>query len=82
MAAMLLSPTLLVLALVIVYPLLSAVHPLEETGEAALKIHRNEHEGKIGILCLAAREGLGITDPEKRERIGEDKITLFRRHGG
>jgi hypothetical protein len=49
------------------------VHTLEETGEAALKIHRNEHEGKIGILCLAPGEGLGIDDPEKRERIGEDR---------
>ena len=65
-----------------IQPLLSAVYPLEQTGEAALKIHRNEHEGKIGVLCLAPTEGLGIDDPEKRGRIGEDKITLFRRHGG
>lgn len=65
-----------------IQPLLSAVYPLEGVGEAALKIHRNEHEGKIGILCLAPTEGLGIDDPEKRERIGEDKITIFRRHGG
>ena len=63
-----------------IQPLLSAVHPLEETGAAALKIHRNEHEGKIGILCLAPHEGLGIDDAEKRARIGEDKITIFRRH--
>ena len=28
------------------------------------KIHRNEHEGKIGVLCLAPSEGLGIDDPE------------------
>ena len=65
-----------------IQPLLSAVHPLVETGAAALKIHRNEHEGKIGILCLAPTEGLGIDNPEKRDKIGEDKITLFRRHGG
>ncbi len=65
-----------------IQPLLSAVYPLEGAGEAALKIHRNEHEGKIGILCLAPTEGLGIDDPEKRDRIGEDKITIFRRHGG
>ena len=64
-----------------IQPLLSAIHPLEETGAAALKIHRNEHEGKIGILCLAPHEGLGIDDAEKRARIGENKITLFRRHG-
>ncbi len=65
-----------------IQPLLSAVYGLDQVGEAALKIHRNEHEGKIGILCLAPTEGLGIDDPEKRDRIGEDKITIFRRHGG
>jgi crotonyl-CoA reductase len=65
-----------------IQPLLSAVYPLEQAGAAALKIHRNEHEGKIGILCLAPCEGLGIDDPEKRDRIGEDTITIFRRHGG
>ena len=64
-----------------IQPLLSAVYPLEQVGAAALKIHRNEHEGKIGVLCLAPTEGLGVDDPEKRERIGEYKITIFRRHG-
>ena len=65
-----------------IQPLLSAVHLLEQVGDAALKIHRNEHEGKIGVLCLAPEEGLGIDDPERRDRIGEDRITVFRRHGG
>ncbi|MFM7537701.1 MAG: crotonyl-CoA carboxylase/reductase [Acidimicrobiales bacterium] len=65
-----------------IQPLLSAVYPLVDTGEAARRIHRNEHEGKIGVLCLAPREGLGIDDPELRAKIGEDRITLFRRHGG
>jgi crotonyl-CoA reductase len=65
-----------------IQPMLSAVHTLDETGAAALKIHRNEHEGKIGVLCLAPREGLGIDDPALRAKVGEDKITLFRRHGG
>ena len=65
-----------------IQPLLSAVYGLDDVGEAALKIHRNEHEGKIGILCLAPTEGLGIDDPGKRAAIGEDKITIFRRHGG
>ena len=64
-----------------IQPLLSAVHPLTEVGVAARAIHRNEHEGKIGVLCLAPTEGLGIDDPDKRARIGEDKITVFRRHG-
>ena len=46
-----------------IQPLLSAVHPLTEVGVAARSIHRNEHEGKIGVLCLAPGEGLGIDDP-------------------
>ncbi|MBA3606677.1 MAG: crotonyl-CoA carboxylase/reductase, partial [Acidimicrobiia bacterium] len=65
-----------------IQPLLSAVHPLTDVGVAARAVHRNEHEGKIGVLCLAPEEGLGVDDPAKRERIGEDTITLFRRHGG
>jgi crotonyl-CoA reductase len=63
-----------------IQPILSAVHPLEQVGEAALSVHRNLHEGKIGVLCLAPYEGLGIDDPAFRERVGEDRITLFRRY--
>ena len=65
-----------------VQPILSAVHPMADVGLAARSVHRNEHEGKIGVLCLAPGEGLGIDDPERRAAIGEDKITLFRRLGG
>jgi len=61
-----------------IQPLLSAVFTLNEVGVAARSIHRNEHEGKLGILCLAPEEGLGIDEPEKRARIGEDKITHWR----
>ncbi len=64
-----------------IQPILSAVFPLTGVGAAALQVHHNEHEGKIGVLCLAPEEGLGIDDPEFREKVGEDKITLFRRHG-
>ncbi|HKH04923.1 MAG TPA: crotonyl-CoA carboxylase/reductase [Acidimicrobiales bacterium] len=63
-----------------VQPVMSAVYPLTDTGEAARTVHRNEAEGKLAVLCLAPEAGLGITDPEKRERIGEDKITLFQRY--
>ena len=49
-------------------------------GEAANAVHHNAHEGKIGVLCLAPEEGLGIDDPELREKVGEDRITMFRRH--
>src|SRR6476469_2026278 len=62
-----------------VHPTLSKVYTLDQTGEAALAVHRNEAEGKIGILCLAPEEGLGVTDGEMRERL-LPQITLFRRH--
>jgi crotonyl-CoA reductase len=64
-----------------IQPILSAVYPLDQTGEAAWQVHKNLHEGKIGVLCLAPAEGLGIDDPEFRATIGEDRITAFRRHG-
>ncbi len=63
-----------------IVPPLSAVFELEQTGEAAYQVHHNQHEGKIGVLCAAEREGLGVTDPELRARVGEDRLTIFRRH--
>jgi crotonyl-CoA reductase len=62
-----------------IHPVLSQTFAMEDTGEAAYQVHHNMHEGKIGVLCLSPEEGLGITDPEMRERIGEDKLTAFRR---
>ena len=53
--------------------------PLTEVGDAANQVHHNLHEGKIGVLCLAPEEGLGIDDPEFRAEVGEDKINRFRR---
>jgi crotonyl-CoA reductase len=63
-----------------IQPVMSEVFPLEQVGEAALKTHLNQGEGKLGVLCLAPGAGLGIADPDKREAIGEDKITLYQRH--
>ncbi len=60
--------------------MLSQVFPLDQLGEAAFQIHKNMHEGKLGVLCLAPQEGLGIDDPAFREQVGEDKITLARRY--
>jgi len=61
----------------LIHPTLSKAYPLEETGQAALDVHRNAHQGKVGVLCLAPEEGLGVTDPEKRERH-LDGINRFR----
>jgi crotonyl-CoA reductase len=68
------------LRLGLLVPTLSRVYPLDQVGEAAYQIHHNLHEGKLGVLCLATAEGQGIDDPEFRAKVGEDKITLFRRH--
>ncbi len=62
-----------------IQPTLSRVFPLEETGAAAYEVHHNLHEGKLGVLALAPEEGLGVTDPERREQL-LPQITLFRRH--
>jgi crotonyl-CoA reductase len=64
-----------------VVPPLSTVYDLENVGEAAFQVHHNLHEGKIGVLCLAPEEGLGVDDPALRAKVGDDRITLFRRHG-
>ena len=63
-----------------IQPILSKTFALADTGEAANQVHNNQHEGKLGVLCLAPEAGLGVTNPEKREAIGEEKITLFQRH--
>ena len=31
-------------------------------------MHRNLHQGKVGVLCLAPEEGLGVRDEEMRAR--------------
>jgi crotonyl-CoA reductase len=62
-----------------IHPVLSQVYPLTEVGTAARAVHRNEAEGKIGVLCLAPTEGLGIDDHHKREVVGEAALRRFRR---
>ena len=65
-----------------IHPVISASYPLAEVGEAARQVHRNLSEGKLGVLCLAPTEGLGVTDPELRARVGERALTVFRRAVG
>ena len=50
----------------LIHPTLSKVYPLEQTGQAAYDVHRNLHQGKVGVLCLAPTEGLGVR-PEAQE---------------
>jgi crotonyl-CoA reductase len=55
-------------------PVLSEVYPLERVADAARVVQTNRHIGKVGVLCLAPRPGLGVTDPRLRERIGEARL--------
>ena len=60
-----------------IHPTLSRVYPLPETGQAAFDVHRNLHQGKVGVLCLAPEAGLGVRDSELRARHIKD-INRFR----
>jgi crotonyl-CoA reductase len=51
-----------------IHPTLSKAYPLADTGLAAYEVQRNMHQGKVGVLCLAPEEGLGVRDPEMRAR--------------
>ncbi|GLY65892.1 crotonyl-CoA reductase [Amycolatopsis taiwanensis] len=61
----------------LIHPTLSRIYPLEETGQAALDVHHNRHQGKVGVLCLAPEEGLGVRDERLRARH-LDRINAFR----
>ncbi|HET6626487.1 MAG TPA: crotonyl-CoA carboxylase/reductase [Nocardioidaceae bacterium] len=60
-----------------IHPTLSKAYPMEEVGQAAFEVHKNRHQGKVGVLTLAPEEGLGVRDPEMRSRHLE-QINRFR----
>ena len=60
-----------------IHPTVSTVYPLADTGQAAYDVHRNLHQGKVAVLCLAPAEGLGVRDYELRARH-ETAINRFR----
>ena len=51
-----------------IHPTLSRTYRLEDVGQAALDVHLNLHQGKVGVLCLAPDEGLGVRDDALRAR--------------
>ena len=61
----------------LVHPTLSKTYTLDEVGQAALDVHHNLHQGKVGVLTLAPEAGLGVTNPEKRAEF-ETQINAFR----
>ena len=60
-----------------IHPTLSKAYPMEQVGQAAYEVHRNAHQGKVGVLCLAPGAGLGVRDQEKRAKY-ETAINTFR----
>jgi crotonyl-CoA reductase len=60
-----------------IHPTLSRAYPMEQVGQAAYDVHRNLHQGKVGVLCLAPHEGLGVRDAETRS-AHLDAINRFR----
>lgn len=49
-----------------IHPTLSKTYAFDEAGQAAFDVHKNLHQGKVGVLCLAPKEGLGVRDHELR----------------
>jgi crotonyl-CoA reductase len=52
----------------LIHPTLSKTYAMTDVGQAAYDVHRNLHQGKVGVLTLAPEEGLGVRDTAKRER--------------
>ncbi|MEP7370500.1 MAG: zinc-binding dehydrogenase, partial [Dermatophilaceae bacterium] len=53
----------------LIHPTLSKTYSLDQVGQAAYDVHRNLHQGKVGVLALAPQIGLGVTDPTKRAAL-------------
>ncbi len=60
-----------------IHPTLSRAYPMEEVGQAAYDVHRNAHQGKVGVLCLAPEPELGVRD-DTRRALHLDAINRFR----
>ncbi|MGH3447121.1 MAG: crotonyl-CoA carboxylase/reductase [Nocardioidaceae bacterium] len=61
----------------LVHPTLSKAYSLADTGQAAYEVHKNQHQGKVGVLCLAPEVGLGVRAPNMRSAHLE-AITRFK----
>ncbi|MGH4031497.1 crotonyl-CoA carboxylase/reductase [Actinomycetota bacterium Odt1-20B] len=49
-------------------PALSTTYDLSEVAEAARLVQTNRHTGKVGVLALAPRPGLGVSAPRTATR--------------
>jgi crotonyl-CoA reductase len=60
-----------------IHPTLSKTYALADAGQAAFDVHRNLHQGKVGVLCLSPQEGLGVRNATLRAEHVE-RINRFR----
>ncbi|MFB9413352.1 MULTISPECIES: crotonyl-CoA carboxylase/reductase [Dactylosporangium] len=60
------------------HPTISETYTLDEAPEAARLVQNNGHLGKLGVLCMAPSPGLGVTDPARREALGEARLNPLR----
>jgi crotonyl-CoA reductase len=61
----------------LIHPTLSNTYAMDDVGQAAYDVHRNLHQGKVGVLCLAPEEGLGVRDEAMRAKH-LDAISRFK----
>ncbi len=61
----------------VIHPMLTKTYSFDQTAEAVALMHENVHTGKLGVLCLAPKEGLGVTDEAKRAAL-QDQLARFR----
>jgi crotonyl-CoA reductase len=61
----------------LIHPTLSKAYMLEDVGQAAYDVHRNKHQGKVGVLALSPEPGLGVTHQDRRAAL-ETEINRFR----
>jgi crotonyl-CoA reductase len=60
-----------------IHPTLSKTYAMADVGQAAYDVHKNLHQGKVGVLCLSPEEGLGVRDADLRAKH-LDHINRFR----
>ena len=52
----------------LIHPTLSKTYPLSAAPQAAHDVQRNLHQGKVGVICLAPDENLGVRNTALRDR--------------
>jgi crotonyl-CoA reductase len=52
----------------LIHPTLSKTYPLSAAPQAARDVQRNLHQGKVGVICLAPDENLGVRNTALRDR--------------